>query len=192
MALSVLCSRVRWFNRSDDTACLRAAGASTWQAATQAISPESNDPYLGSSCPFHCTKPQPRLVFHSAADCSVICVCLPMINSHDWAVALVISGCHTGWAERCAAALPSGSAGPGAHAANSEGSKMVTAQIITFFLFFFAARDVGQVTVLSPIAWKRRVNQQEIHQLSINCHFHTAMSCWVSTLHTCTPRDVHS
>lgn len=32
-------------------------------------------------------------------------------------------------------------------------------------------RDVGQVTVLSPIARKRRVNQQEMHQLSIDCHF---------------------
>lgn len=31
----------------------------------------------------------------------------------------------------------------------------------------FVVRDVGQLTAVSPIAWKRRVNQQEIHQPSI-------------------------
>lgn len=43
-------------------------------------------------------------------------------------------------------------------------AKMVAAQ----YYYIFVVRDVGQVTVLSPIAWKRRLNQQEIHQLSIN------------------------
>lgn len=28
-------------------------------------------------------------------------------------------------------------------------------------------RDVGQLTVVPAIAWKRRANQQEIHQLSV-------------------------
>lgn len=31
----------------------------------------------------------------------------------------------------------------------------------------FVVRDVGQLTAVLPIAWKRRVNQQEIHQPSI-------------------------
>ncbi len=64
-----------------------------------------------------------------------------------------------------------------AHAANSERSEMVTAHFMSCFFFFsFVARDVSQVSVLSPIAWKRRVNQQEIHQLSIYCHFQATVS----------------
>lgn len=32
---------------------------------------------------------------------------------------------------------------------------------------FFEAKDLGHFTNVAPIVWKRRVNQQEIHQLSI-------------------------
>lgn len=142
---------------------------STWQAATPTISTQFSDPYLGNSCPFHCVK------------CSSTCIplscwllsdymCLPMINSHERTAALVIWGCHTGWAEWCAAAQPSGiwvggvgSTELGADAANSEGSEVVTAQIMTILWW----EDVGQLTAVSPIAWKRRVNQQETHQPSI-------------------------
>lgn len=74
----------------------------------------------------------------------------------------------------------------GAHAANSEGSK----NGCSAYYYVSVVRDVGQVTVRSPIAWKRRVNQQEIHQLSINCHFHTVVSCWVSSLYPWTQPDV--
>lgn len=51
----------------------------------------------------------------------------------------------------------------GADAASLKGSKTVLAQIMTIF----AAKDLGHFTNVVPIVWKRRVNQQEIHQLSI-------------------------
>lgn len=43
-------------------------------------------------------------------------------------------------------------------------------------LLRFRGERYGSGYVLSPTAWKRRVNQQEIHQQSINCHFHTTIS----------------
>lgn len=52
----------------------------------------------------------------------------------------------------------------GADAANSEGRK------INGYGADYdnsVVRDVGQLTVVPAIAWKRRANQQEIHQLSI-------------------------
>lgn len=38
--------------------------------------------------------------------------------------------------------------------------------------YVLLARDMGQLTVLSPIVWKYT-----------NCHLHPTVPCWVSTLH---------
>lgn len=85
---------------------------------------------------------------------------------------------------RSCSALGVGGGGVGAHAANSEGSKAVTAQIMTFFV----VRDMGQLTVPSPIARKRSVNRHDAHQPSINCPFNTAVTYRVSTLRACTAK----
>lgn len=85
---------------------------------------------------------------------------------------------------RSCSALGVGGGGVGAHAANSEGSKAVTAQIMTFFV----VRDMGQLTVPSPIARKRSVNRHDAHQPSINRPFNTAVTYRVSTLRACTAK----
>lgn len=154
--------------------------ASTWQAATQAVSSQSNDLCWGSSCPFHCINCSP-----TCSTLSLIAqwyVCLQMINSNDWAVALVISGCHSGWAERCAAARPSGRELGWEHTLPIQRqAKWLQCGL----LHFCGERCRSGYRPRRQLLGRERVNQQDIHKLSFSCHVvDTTFLYWVSNFLT--------
>lgn len=134
-----------------------------------------------------------RLGFHSAADCSVICVFTD--DKFPW---LGCCTCDFGLSHWMSWAMRSCSA-PGGRGEKLSWEHMPPVQKEAkwlqrgLFHFFFLWWEMWvRLPSFSPIAWKRRVNQQEIHQLSINCPFHTTITItyWVSTLDTCTSQDV--
>lgn len=119
-----------------------------------------------------------RLVFRSVADCLVICVFtdykFPWLGccTCDFGLSHWMS-----WAMHSCSALGENRAGNTRPPIQKE-AKMVSAQIITFLWWEMWVRLLS----CRQIAWKRRVNQQEIHQLSINSHFNTTLSYWVSNM----------
>lgn len=107
-----------------------------------------------------------------------------MINSHERAAGRVISGCRTGWAEQRTAAQPSGLCGVGLGVMGLSWEQMLPVRREAKLLWhrlreFFAAKDLGHFTNVAPIVWKRRVNQQEIHQLSIKALSANHMMSWL-------------